>query len=153
MAHGPWNKSAVSAMSCSWKHLCRLALLSSSLALCGGRLYGKPRLVSKSGSPDGVRDLKKLCKAASWWHMDDGTSQQWTLSELEHHCRLALLSTSSLALCQGRLYGKPRLVSKSGSDGVRDLRKLCKAASWCHIDHGTSQHYQQPHPSPSSLLG
>ena len=33
------------------------------------------------------------------------------------------------ALCMGSLYLKPRLVSKSGSDGARDLGKLCKAAS------------------------
>ena len=33
------------------------------------------------------------------------------------------------ALYGGRLYQKPRLVSKSGSDGARDLGRLCKAAS------------------------
>ena len=39
------------------------------------------------------------------------------------------LPAASLALCGGRLYQKPRLVSKSGSDGVRDLGKLCNIAS------------------------
>ena len=34
-----------------------------------------------------------------------------------------------LGLCEGRPYQRPILVSKSGSDGVRDLGQLCKAAS------------------------
>ena len=39
------------------------------------------------------------------------------------------LPAAPQALCGGRLYLKPRLVSKSGSDGARDLGKLCEAAS------------------------
>ena len=37
--------------------------------------------------------------------------------------------TLALAPCWGRFDQKARLVSKSGSDGARDLGKLCKAAS------------------------
>ena len=40
-----------------------------------------------------------------------------------------------LALCGGRLYQKPKLVSKSGSDGVRDWGKLCEAASCLMMPH------------------
>ena len=40
-----------------------------------------------------------------------------------------LLPAASLALCGGRLYQKPRLIKMNGSDGARDLGKLCKAAS------------------------
>ena len=52
-------------------------------------------------------------------HVHGSTSVGWHLPA----------APSPLVHCGGRLYQKPRLVSKSGSDGVRDLGKLCKAAS------------------------
>ena len=56
-------------------------------------------------------------QVSSECHIHGSTSVGWLLPE------------ASLAICGGRLYQKPRLVSKSGSGGVRDLGKLCKAAS------------------------
>ena len=40
-----------------------------------------------------------------------------------------LQAATQARLFGGRLYQKPRLVSKSGSDGARDLGKLCQAVS------------------------
>ena len=52
-------------------------------------------------------------------HVHEHTSVGWTLPA----------APLALCGCGGTLYHMPKMVSESGSDGARDLGKLCKAAS------------------------